>query len=298
MDSKNGQEEISKLLDRTVLAGGKRLRPLLTHLMADLFGLGIEKVRPFARAIELVHAASLAHDDVVDNATTRRGIPSINIVGSNKKAVLAGDTLLADVIFNLAGEGNLNLVQEMSSIIKSLAQGEWLQNDMAESRLYTREVIEKIALHKTASVMSWCCFAPAYVSNSSAAVIDYTRQFGVHLGIAFQLMDDTLDFSDNSQKDCLLDLKNGLVNSVLFEWLLLNPELMQKFQGGEDLSELFVETNLDKAISEIEGRALNHLNLAKGLLEVIAREVGADRDRPQSLKPIYKILEYLGTRRF
>jgi octaprenyl-diphosphate synthase len=85
---------IGGLLSRTVLSGGKRLRPLLTFLMADLFGIDHEQILPFARVVELVHAATLAHDDVIDNAKMRRGQPSINASTSNKHAVLAGDFLL------------------------------------------------------------------------------------------------------------------------------------------------------------------------------------------------------------
>ena len=81
IQSRNCNEQIDELLKKSVLVGGKRLRPLLTHLMGNLFSLSISKVAPYARSVELVHAASLSHDDVIDNATTRRGIPSINIQG-------------------------------------------------------------------------------------------------------------------------------------------------------------------------------------------------------------------------
>ena len=92
--SENCNEEINKLLQKTVLFGGKRLRPLLTHLFGNLFGLPVLSVAPYAKAIEMVHAASLSHDDVIDNASQRRGVKSINIEGSNKMAILAGDYLV------------------------------------------------------------------------------------------------------------------------------------------------------------------------------------------------------------
>ena len=143
------KKEINDLLQRTVLVGGKRLRPLLTHLVGDLFQLDTLVVAPYARAVELVHAASLSHDDVIDNATMRRGLPSINIVASNKKAVLAGDTLLSSVIVDLTEAGHLSLVREMSYVIRDLSEGEWIQADLILSRDYTKSSIREIAMKKT-----------------------------------------------------------------------------------------------------------------------------------------------------
>ena len=137
--SESCRREINDLLQQTVLIGGKRLRPLLTFLMGQFFGLDLDACELPARAIEQVHAASLSHDDVVDNASTRRGKPSINVVASNKKAVLAGDYLLANVIVDLATLNRPDVVSEMAQVIRDLAEGEWLQLDAAQNRAYTRE---------------------------------------------------------------------------------------------------------------------------------------------------------------
>ena len=140
--SVNAHLAIDEVLSRTVLRGGKRLRPLLTFLMGNLFKIDLESLTPFARATELVHAASLSHDDVIDNATMRRGCPSINILASNKKAVLAGDYLLSSVIVDLCSTGELVLVNEMSLVIKDLSEGEWLQLDLVSNREYTKELTD------------------------------------------------------------------------------------------------------------------------------------------------------------
>lgn len=299
IQSRNCNEQIDELLKKSVLVGGKRLRPLLTHLMGNLFSLSISKVAPYARSVELVHAASLSHDDVIDNATTRRGIPSINIQGTNKKAVLAGDYLLADVIVELTKAGNIHLVQEMATVIQELAEGEWIQLDASEDRKYSRDVIEKIALKKTASVMSYCSLAPAILSDSSPIIVEYCRDFGKNLGLAFQYMDDTLDFSDRSKKDSLLDLENGLVNSVLFEWLKFNPDLMEKFKKGENLRNLFTSTNLDKAISVVRKRAFSHLEKSREILQIISKEIkGEPGHIDKAMEPLIQILDYLGKREF
>ncbi len=293
--SENCNQEINKLLQKTVLFGGKRLRPLLTHLFGNLFGIPVKTVVPYARAIEMVHAASLAHDDVIDNASQRRGIKSINIEGSNKMAILAGDYLLAEVIVELTSAGNLFLVKEMASVIKDLAEGEWIQDDSLKSRNYTREKIEEIALKKTASVMTYCSVAPAILAGSGPELITLCREFGKNLGLAFQLMDDTLDLSGQSKKDLALDLKNGLVNSVIYEWLLFNPIIHQKYKNGESLDSLLDGKDMNEAINLVQQRAINYLGKAQMALDEISLKIRGDHVK-LGIKPLQEILIYLGKR--
>ncbi len=267
--SVNAHAAIDDLLLRTVLKGGKRLRPLLTYLVANLFKVDLDSITPFARAVELVHAASLSHDDVIDNATTRRGSPSINILGSNKRAVLAGDYLLSSVIVDLSSTGNLQLVKEMSLVINDLSIGEWLQLDLIKSREYCRELIREIALKKTSSVMSYCTVAPAIFANMPIEVEELSRQFGINLGLAFQLIDDTLDYSGGSQKDHELDLKNGTVNAVLFEYLSVNIDLMKRFKAGEDLVNLIDTESIKPFVEKISNEAHGYLENAQVDLEKI-----------------------------
>ncbi|MCO4795096.1 MAG: polyprenyl synthetase family protein [Bacteriovoracaceae bacterium] len=302
IESENCNREVNQLLQKTVLVGGKRLRPMLTQLMGAFFGKNVDELKPFARAIELVHAASLAHDDVIDNATSRRGVPSINIAGSNKKAILAGDYLLADVIVSLTNTGHLRLVKEMSLVIQDLAEGEWIQSDACESREYTKETIQKIAKLKTASVMSWCCLAPACMSDLSDNIVEYARSFGSHLGLAFQMMDDTLDFSGQSKKDHLLDLKNGVVNSVVYEWFSMKEEVFTKFKDGEDILNLVGEENLENAVSVVQKQAFWHLEQAKNVLSIMKEELPLEVQNSEvhknSIRPIELIIDYMGGRKF
>lgn len=301
--SESCNRSINQLLQRTVLLGGKRLRPLLTYLCGRFFGVNAANLDTYAKAIEMVHAASLSHDDVVDGAKTRRGKPSINAESTNKHAVLAGDYLLADVIVELSKRGNLALVQEMSLVIQALAEGEWIQLDAAESRKYSRELIELIANKKTASVMSWCAVAPATLAGLPEAVIGYARDFGYHLGLAFQQMDDTLDFSGNSKKDHLLDLENGVINSVLYEWMELNPELKDRFLAGESASSVWSEKNLDRAVNIVEARARDHLDKCLELIEVMAKEIPSHSELTyeqitKAKEPLIEIVHYLGRRTY
>lgn len=265
--SVQAHQAIDAILSQSVLRGGKRLRPLLTFLVAHLFRVDFKTVTPYARATELVHAASLSHDDVIDNATMRRGSPSINILSSNKKAVLAGDYLLSSVIVDLSNAGNLDLVREMSLVIKDLSEGEWLQLDLIDKRNYTREVIREVAEKKTASVMMYCSIAPAILSGADASTIDLCREFGRRLGLAFQLIDDTLDYSGDSLKDQELDLKNGIVNAVVYEVLEGHPELMSRFKSGENLKDVVSGVEFSPYVEKISQEAHAHLSEAKNILD-------------------------------
>lgn len=301
--SESCNRSINQLLQRTVLLGGKRLRPLLTYLCGNFFGAKIESLDVYAKSIEMVHAASLSHDDVVDGAKTRRGKPSINAESSNKHAVLAGDYLLADVIVELTKQGNLELVKEMSLVIQALAEGEWIQLDAADSRNYSRELIEVIAEKKTASVMSWCAVSAAISANMPEAIVQYARDFGYHLGLAFQQMDDTLDFSGNSKKDHLLDLENGVINAVLFEWLELNPDLKARFLAGESAATLWSERHLSEAVSIVEARAREHLDKCLELIDIMAGEIPSHsnlsaKQIEEAKGPLIEIVHYLGRRTY
>jgi geranylgeranyl pyrophosphate synthase len=278
--SVNAHQAIDAVLAKSVLKGGKRLRPLLTFLMAHLFSVDFEVVTPYARASELVHAASLSHDDVIDNATMRRGSPSINILASNKKAVLAGDYLLSSVIVDLTNAGNLELVKEMSLVIKDLSEGEWLQLDLIDDRHYTRELIREVAMKKTSSVMSYCSVAPAILSGADKKTVELCREFGLNLGLAFQLIDDTLDYSGDSQKDQELDLKNGIVNAVVFELLANHPELFARFKNGENLQELVKGVDFNLYVEKIGNEARTNLESAKSILEKLEKIL--------SVKPQYQ----------
>lgn len=295
-------KEINQLLEKTVLAGGKRLRPLLTYLAGDFFGVPLERLHHLARSIEQVHAASLAHDDVVDNATTRRGRPSINALSSNKHAVLGGDYLLAHVIVNLCQTHDLRIVSEMAHVIEQLAQGEWVQLEASYNRQYSHALIEEIAHKKTASVMSWCFLAPAIEAGLNSKLCQMSKDLGVNLGLAFQLMDDVLDFSETSQKDPLLDMENGMANGVIYEWLMAHPDAYKRYQQGEALKDVWALQGLPDALSKTEARALAYLDKAKELLKTLENELSASGRSPKELakkaSPLELAIDFIAQRSF
>lgn len=300
--SENCSIAVNEALAKTVLSGGKRLRPMITYLFAELFFTDNSAIDTVASSIEMVHGASLAHDDVVDNATQRRGAPSINIVESNKKAVLAGDYLLAEVIYNLSKLGDTKLIEQMACVIKDLALGEWIQSDAIVARSYSSELIEQIAHYKTASVMSFCSWAPAHISGAPSLICDAAHEFGRRLGLAFQMMDDTLDFSGNSTKDALLDVQNNIVNSVILEWLILNPTKFESYKNGTDLIKLWSEDNLLEAVVVVKNKALSHMQVARDCLSTIktylCEEKALASSVDEKLLPINFVIDFIINRDF
>ncbi len=287
---------IGELLGKTVLSGGKRLRPLMTFMMADLFGVEHAKIEAFSRYIELVHASTLAHDDVIDNAEYRRGEPSINIVASNKQAVLAGDYLLAYVLQEIARTGRNDLVSEMAAIIADLAEGEWLQIENSHKKNLCWQDIENVALKKTGSVLRWSCAAPALLAYPSGHLLPEARRLGESIGIAFQLTDDILDFKRQDGSEGA-DIKNRVINAVIFEALCLtydSPQLdMTQIASIEPDSR-----TLEEAINRVRQRVDVLVDEANGLLEMLAEATASHQGRqdPQSLAALKILVSYLAQR--
>lgn len=260
---------IAQLLSRTVLKGGKRLRPLMTFMVADLFGLDHAQVAPFARHVELVHASTLAHDDVVDNADIRRGEASINAVASNKKAVLAGDYLLSYVLQEIASSGRNDLVIEMARIIADLAEGEWLQIENSVATHLKWSDIEGVALHKTGSVLRWSWAAPALLANMDEPFVQKCRRLGEAIGIAFQMTDDILDFVRQDGAEGA-DVKNRVINAVIFEALVLKYD--RDLLNMSEINDLDISSTLDVAMLKVRARVDALVKESHCLLREIADE--------------------------
>ncbi len=289
LDELGENKKISELLHNTTLWGGKRFRPLLSFLFGDFLGIELKKINPLARAIEMVHAASLSHDDVIDQATLRRGRQSINVASSNKRAILAGDYLLASVIVELTELGHLKLVKEMARVIKDLAEGEWYQMDGAQQENISWEFVELVALKKTASVMSWCTKAPAMLlelnlkslkRDQLEEVIDLSEKFGINLGLAFQFIDDTLDFKNSSEtgKDSGIDEKNVVMNGVHFH-----------------LHQMNLNKNLLRAQEKVIAEAQEKLDLARQQLYQIQKILPTTNF--EAFNSLIFILDYLPQRK-
>jgi geranylgeranyl pyrophosphate synthase len=201
--------------------------------------------RRLAEISEMIHTASLFHDDVIDGADTRRGVPAVHMVFGNKMAILAGDYLLARASICLARLRHVEVVETMSTIIEHLVRGEVMQlrgstaSERSSERLsyYLRK-----NFYKTGSLMANSCKSAALLGDYPPELVDVSYRFGKHVGMAFQLVDDVLDFEGTlSQlgKPALSDLKAGLATApVLFaaeECPELEPLIDRKFKDDGDV---------------------------------------------------------------
>lgn len=214
---------------------GKRFRPALCYLFGELYGIPEHKLRLYARAVEMTHTASLVHDDVIDHASERRKIPTLNHQHGNTTAVLAGDYLLAKVIGDLLREAPLPIITDLTDAIKELADGEWLQHRLKVRFSATPAELAQVARKKTGSLMVWSCVAPAKLANASATELGICRAMGDDIGLFFQMLDDVNDFNPASGKPYAQDLLNGQLNFVTAALLQTHPGLREglaTYKGG------------------------------------------------------------------
>lgn len=272
--------EIGPLLERTVLAGGKRLRPTLCYLMSGVFGISLEEVTPYARLAEFVHSASLAHDDVLDWADRRRDKPTINAVSCNSQAILSGDFLVARVFAELSALKATDLISDLSEVMEYLVYGEWLQEQSRYNTEVTGETLFQVAKFKTASLISWCCMVPARMRKKDPALVQMCKELGVHLGIGFQLVDDVIDYDPNGEKDFARDLKNGFINMVTWELIRKNPELvpdLKDFLHGKTVPTPDWQSQpVKEATARVRKRASDELSAARDKLDQISKIVLGD----------------------
>ena len=202
---------LHNVLDYVHAKRGKQLRPILVLLSAALCRGITSKTISTAVALEIMHTASLIHDDVVDNSPIRRGTKSVHEVWSNKVAILVGDYMLARVMHMLAEIRNstiLNIVSEMSA---ALTSGELLQLHSDQSMWISEEQYMKVIRQKTAHLFSACSEAGAASAGATTRQQTAMRQFGMYLGLCFQLKDDVFDYSDIEDlgKPTMNDLRDG-----------------------------------------------------------------------------------------
>ncbi len=173
---------------------GKRIRPALVFLSANAVGKANEKSDIAAMMIELLHTATLVHDDVVDEAKQRRGQPTINYIWKNKIGVLVGDYLLAQGLLISMQNKRYDFLEIITSTVQKMSEGELLQIRKTRKLDNDVETYLKIIGAKTASLLEACTHLGALSSTDNAAQIDALKNYGYYLGIAFQIQDDILDF--------------------------------------------------------------------------------------------------------
>jgi len=213
-------------------SGGKRLRPALLILSAKLFQPESRAYIPLAGVIELIHTATLLHDDVVDRAESRRGVKSVNTVWGNEAGILAGDFLFAQAFSILVSVGNLEILKIIADTVKIMSEGELFQIGLR----HKFDIAEEEYIHqihsKTAVLISSACRIGALIGKASREDIQSMGLFGEELGIAFQLIDDVFDYSKNTEdigKPVGIDfIEQKVTLPLLFTLKQLNAENREK----------------------------------------------------------------------
>lgn len=211
---------------------GKGLRPLLVLLSAKLISSPNEKTYLVATIVELLHTATLIHDDVVDEAIVRRGFPSINAIWKNKISVLMGDYLLAKSLISATETGDMKIMSILADTAKRLSKGELLQIEKSRKLDITETEYFKMISDKTAALISACCELGAMTVSENQDEIEALKSYGENIGVAFQIMDDLLDYQGDQivlGKPVGADLKEKKITLPLILSFKNSPQKEKKF---------------------------------------------------------------------
>lgn len=195
----HGDRLLSEVLTHIRQRGGKRMRPILMLLIAKSYG-GVTRVTQNAAiGLELLHTASLVHDDVVDESEERRGQASVNANYNNKTAVLVGDFILSTALLHVSYTNDQRIVENLAKLGRMLASGELLQLWNISNEEISEEIYYEVIKQKTAVLFESCAAIGALSAGASDAEVERVSQFGQNLGIMFQIRDDIFDYYDSKE---------------------------------------------------------------------------------------------------
>lgn len=219
---------LDKIMTYIVKRKGKQMRPMFVFLSAGVTGGINESTYRGSALIELLHTATLVHDDVVDDANYRRGFFSVNALWKNKIAVLVGDYLLSRGLLLSIENGDHELLKIVSNAVKEMSEGELLQMEKARRLDIDEEVYYEIIRQKTASLIASCCSVGACSSGADAETVEKMRLFGEKVGMAFQIKDDLFDYGNAEiGKPLGIDIKEKKMTLPLI-YALRNASLIEK----------------------------------------------------------------------
>jgi octaprenyl-diphosphate synthase len=194
-----GDGMLESVLSHIRQRGGKRMRPMLILLTAKNYGEVSSVTQNAALGLELLHTASLVHDDVVDESDQRRGQPSVNAEYNNKVAVLVGDYILSTALLRVALSDNHEIVQELAELGRTLSAGEILQLSNISNQEISEDVYYQVIDKKTAVLFEACCKLGAISVGAPRDVIEKAAKFGHNIGMIFQIRDDIFDYYDSKE---------------------------------------------------------------------------------------------------
>ncbi|MCH2197378.1 MAG: polyprenyl synthetase family protein [Flavobacteriales bacterium] len=216
---------LDKITHYIIKRKGKQMRPMFVFLSANVCGGVVESTYTAASLIELLHTATLVHDDVVDDAYKRRGFFSVNALWKNKIAVLVGDYLLSRGLLMSVDNGEFDILRIVSNAVREMSEGELLQIEKARKLNINEEVYFEIIRRKTASLIAACCEAGASSAGGDKETQEKLRLFGEYVGIAFQIKDDLFDYggAEDIGKPTGIDIKERKMTLPLIRALNIAP---------------------------------------------------------------------------
>lgn len=259
---------------------GKQLRPVLVFLAAQASGGITQRAYVGASLVELLHTATLIHDDVVDEASERRGLASINAKWNNKIAVLVGDYLLSKGLITAIDGGETEFLGVTSKAVKRMSEGELLSIDMSRTISVEEDIYFKIIADKTASLLSACCEIGALSASNSIEYREAMRDYGEAIGIAFQIRDDIFDYTSRSsligkpvgndikEKKVTLPLIYSLKNSTDKEKSSIIKLIKRGKLKKAEINSIIDFVQSKNGIQYSEARAKEYIDKAKNSLGV------------------------------
>jgi octaprenyl-diphosphate synthase len=271
---------VRRITSYALMGQGKRLRPLLFVLSSKLCGHEAETIYRFSTIFELIHTASLLHDDVLDNAALRRNRPSVPRVWGNPAAVLGGDYLYAMATIIGTECDNLDVMRTLSRSLQRMVEGQLLELSHTHDWKVSQEMYLEIITAKTAVLFSGACSSGAILAGEKEAA-DRLGEFGLNLGIAFQLLDDILDYTSSEEefgKPVGKDLREGKITLPLIYFLsACNTEEVNKLQdlfknekaNDEDYKRLIDAIREGDVIDRIRSKAGDFIGRAASSLDFL-----------------------------
>ena len=262
-------------------SGGKRLRPAMALLTAKLFGPIPDSVVRIGAAVEMIHGASLIHDDVIDGTTVRRSAPTLNAVRGNHFSVLLGDFLLCQALLAIADLGRVDLLQVISQAVADMTQGQILEAQLQGDVEANEETYLQVVEGKTAALMAAGCELSALCCGATPNQVKATRELGRNIGLAFQIVDDILDIwgdpdelgkpvgSDLQEKKYTLPFILSYHSSCEDERREVKGLLSNGNYPGEHIPRLVEWMERHRSRSIAADKALGYTNAARAALAVL-----------------------------
>ena len=256
---------------------GKQMRPMVVFLTANLFGETTKASHNGAALIELMHTATLIHDDVVDNSNQRRGFFSINALWKNKVAVLLGDFLLSKGLLLAVNNNNFDLLKIVSKAVEQMSEGELLQIEKTRKLNITEEVYFEIIKKKTAVLIASCAAVGAQSVGATEQEVEQMWQMGEYIGIAFQIKDDLFDFqldnktgkpagNDIQEKKMTLPLINALSQAEKNKARDIKKIINKKTKTNSDIQEVVSFVNQSQGIAYATQKMESYKNKALDII--------------------------------